>query len=224
MFSECSWRGWLARVSSSCHFNFDASARSTPLRIHLQGFVFDDTVSSNQSLLSAMTRPAFLSILEHFEDHEPESGACAIIYVDNRKQARFSCWFDDFDNGRVCPLCRFKFQSRVSWGFFPVCPKPDGNWQRFGIDFECPAAPWNRFYHESLSGKDKSIVSEAQCVRKGSLLWCHGRPREFWGTAPLVIVLGTHHYEGRERRFVEYPPVTFSACSDTLKASSKLRL
>ena len=62
------------------------------------------------------------------------------------------------------------------------------------------------YYHESLSAKDKSVVNEAcssgrvqVVVVARSSLW------EFEETAPLVIVLGSHHYEGRERRFIEYP-------------------
>ena len=187
-------------------FNFDASARSTPLRIHLQGFVFDDTVSSNQSLLSAMTRPAFLTILENFEDHERDKGACAIVYVDNRKQARGLAV--DFMTLAMAESARLVNSNSDLSGDYSLfargTPMDVDTLSESTLSALIPHGI--AYYHESLSAKDKSVVNEAcssgrvqVVVVARSSLW------EFEETAPLVIVLGSHHYEGRERRFIEYP-------------------
>ena len=187
-------------------FNFDASARSTPLRIHLQGFVFDDTVSSNQSLLSAMTRPAFLTILENFEDHGSDKGACAIVYVDNRKQARGLAV--DFMTLAMAESARLVNSNSDLSGDYSLfargTPMDVDTLSESTLSALIPHGI--AYYHESLSAKDKSVVNEAcssgrvqVVVVARSSLW------EFEETAPLVIVLGSHHYEGRERRFIEYP-------------------
>lgn len=189
-------------------FNFDASARSTPLRIHLQGFVFDDTVSNNQSLLSAMTRPAFLSILEQFEEGEDEqTGPCAIVYVDNRRQAR-SLAVDLMtltmaESARIVNLKVNEYNEDYSL-FVRGSPM-----EIDGVSESTLAALMPHgiaYYHESLCEKDKYLVKDA-CT-KGRIKVVVVARTSLWQfelSAPFVIVFSTHHYEGRERRFVEYP-------------------
>lgn len=187
-------------------FNFDASARSTPLRIHLQGFAFDDTVSNNQALLASMTRPAFLSILEQFEEEEAEeSGPCAIIYVDNRKQARSLAV--DLMTLTMAESARLVNSNNLSEDyslFVRGSPMEIDGVTETTLSALMPHGI--AYYHESLSGKDKSIVTGAfnqgrvkVVIVSRTSMW------EFEPSAPLVIVFATHHYEGRERRFVEYP-------------------
>ena len=194
-------------------FNFDSSARPTPLRINLQSFVFDDTISNDQTLLTAMTRPAFLSILEHFEgvvaaeEEEEDLGPCAIIYVDNRRQAR-SLAVDlmtltmaessRISNTKPEIVDDFSLFARGS----PIDLVECANESTLAALMPHGIA----YYHESLSETDKNLVTGAcdagrvkVIVVARSSLW------EFGASASLVIVFGTHHYEGRERRFVEYP-------------------
>ena len=192
-------------------FNFDASARSTPLRIHLQSFVFDDTVSNNQSLLSAMTRPSFLSILESFEDHSDDvSGSCAIVYVDNRRQARSLAV--DFMTLAMAESARIVNSKDgvdlpEDYSLFARGSPMENDEVTLNESTLAALIPHGiAYYHESLCAKDKAVVSEACAsgrvqvvVVARTSLW------EFEGVAPLVVVLGTHHYEGRERRFIEYP-------------------
>lgn len=192
-------------------FNFDASARSTPLRIHLQSFVFDDTVSNDQSLLSAMTRPAFLSILDNFEeDHISDNGVCAIVYVDNRKQARsLAVDFMTLAMAESARIVNSKDGTYLSEEYSLFAGGSPMEIDEASLTESTLAAliPHGiAYYHESLNLKDKVVVSEACAsgrikvvVVSRTSLW------EFEGTSPLVIVFGTHHYEGRERRFVEYP-------------------
>lgn len=195
---------WLG-CSPAAVFNFDASARPTPLRIHLQSFLFDDTASNNKSLLNAMTRPAFLSILEAFDANEPGSPT-ALVYVDNRKQAR-ALAVD------LMTLSMAESARRVHGS--PDLPDDYSLFCRgspFEDAFETGESSLSAllphgigYYHESLSAKDKSLVQESFAsgrlqvvVVSRSSLWDWQVP------APLVVILGTHTYEGRERRFIEY--------------------
>lgn len=200
---------WLG-CSPVAIFNFDASSRTNPLRIHLQGFVFDDTVSNNQSLLSAMTRPAFISILENFDAES--LGSCAIVYVDNRKQARALAV--DLMTLAMAESARIinsnsnlkDVEVREDFSLFARGSPMETELALSETTLAALIPHGIAYYHESLSLKDKSFVSNS--FKSGQIkvivvarnsLW------EFEETAPLVIVLGTHHYEGRERRFIEYP-------------------
>lgn len=202
---------WLG-CSPVAVFNFDSSARTCPLRTHLHGFVFDDNSSNNHALLSAMARPAFLSILEVFKESEDTSCACTcIVYVDNRKQARTVAI--DLMTLAMAESARLVVSSNSTSSPLP------SDYSLFArsspMDFESPLheaalsalIPHGiAYYHESLTAEDKTAVTGL--LKTGSIKVVVVSRTSMWDfecTAPLVIVAGTHTYEGRERRFIEYP-------------------
>lgn len=196
---------WLG-CSPATTFNFDATSRSCPLQIHLQGFVFEDSSSSNSSLLNSFTRPAFLSILEAFGKNEP-GHPTAIIYVDNRKQARALAV--DLLTLAMAESARLVATSNglpEDYSFFMRGSPYSEPFETHESALSAILPHGIGYYHESLNSSDKQLISDR--FRNGDLqvvivsrscLW------EWNYSAPLVVVFGTHTYEGKERRFVEYP-------------------
>ncbi len=196
---------WLG-CSLATVFNFDASARLSPLRIHLNSFVFDDSASSNSSLLNAMTRPAFLSVVEAFDKNEPDCPT-SIVYVDNRKQARALAV--DFLTLSMAESARRAYATSELADDYSLFMRGSSCSDEFSVRESALSVLLSHgvaYYHESLHSSDKEVVKKLfkmgqlqVVVVSRSSLW------EWSLNAPLVVVFGTHSYEGKERRFVEYP-------------------
>ncbi|PMD25163.1 Sec63-domain-containing protein [Hyaloscypha hepaticicola] len=169
-------------------YNFSPHARSVPLELHIQSF----TIPHFPSLMLAMAKPAYLSILQM----SPETPA--IIFVPSRKQAR-----------------------ATTRDLLLACAASDDEDQFLHADVAEMTSILERiqeealaeaishgigYYHEALSTSDKRIVKHLYdhgaiqvLVASRDVCW------ELDCTAHLVIVMGTQYYEGREHRYVDYP-------------------
>ncbi|KAI9792571.1 MAG: DEIH-box ATPase [Peltula sp. TS41687] len=177
-------------IGASKHtiYNFSPKARPVPLELHIQSF----SIPHFPSLMLAMAKPAYLSILQMSPDKP------AMIFVPSRKQARATaldllaaCVADDNEDrflhvevNDIAPLLnRINEQSlaeSVSHGI--------------------------GYYHEALSYNDKRIVQHL--FDNGAIQVLLASRDVCWElecTAHLVIVMGTQFFEGREHRYVDYP-------------------
>ncbi|CZT48004.1 related to ATP dependent RNA helicase [Rhynchosporium secalis] len=169
-------------------YNFSPHVRSVPLELHIQSF----TVSHFPSLMLAMAKPTYLSILQMSPDKP------AIIFVPSRKQARsttrdllLACLAsDDEDRFLHADVDQMK----------PLL-------ERIGEEALAEALSHGvGYYHEALSTSDKRIVKHLYdngaiqvMVASRDVCW------ELDCIAHLVVVMGTQYYEGREHRYVDYP-------------------
>ncbi|GCB24855.1 pre-mRNA-splicing factor brr2 [Aspergillus awamori] len=169
-------------------YNFSPHARPVPLELHIQSF----TIPHFPSLMLAMARPAYLSILQLSPDKP------AIVFVPSRKQTRSTamdllaaCATDDdedrFLNADVNELA--PLLSRIN-------ERTLAESLTHGIGY----------YHEALSPTDKRIVSHLFSI--GAIQVLLASRDVCWElnlTAHLVIVMGTQFFEGREHRYIDYP-------------------
>ncbi|OJJ71614.1 hypothetical protein ASPBRDRAFT_42964 [Aspergillus brasiliensis CBS 101740] len=169
-------------------YNFSPHARPVPLELHIQSF----TIPHFPSLMLAMARPAYLSILQLSPDKP------AIVFVPSRKQTRSTamdllaaCATDDdedrFLNADVNELA--PLLSRIN-------EQTLAESLSHGIGY----------YHEALSATDKRIVSHLFSI--GAIQVLLASRDVCWEldlTAHLVVVMGTQFFEGREHRYIDYP-------------------
>ncbi|CAK5277379.1 unnamed protein product [Mycena citricolor] len=179
---------WIGAPSHAI-FNFSPSARPLDMDIHLQSF----TIPHFPSLMIAMSKPAYLAIVEH-SPFKP-----VIVFVPSRRQCRLTvddllihCAADDKpdrflnvdDVEVIAPhLANISDQDLVE------CLK-------HGIGF----------YHEALSKQDKRIVQ--RLFESGAVQVLVASRDTAWSlpvASYMVIIMGVQSYEGREHRYVDYP-------------------
>ena len=169
-------------------YNFSPHARSVPLELHIQSF----TIPHFPSLMLAMAKPAYLSILQMSPDTP------AIVFVPSRKQARATTR----DLLLVCAASddEDRFLHANVEEMMPILER---------IQEEALAEAISHgigYYHEALSTNDKRIVKHL--YEQGAIQTLVASRDVCWEldcTAHLVIVMGTQYYEGREHRYVDYP-------------------
>ena len=169
-------------------YNFSPHVRSVPLELHIQSF----TVPHFPSLMLAMAKPTYLSILQMSPDKP------ALVFVPSRKQVR-----------------------ATTRDLLAACIANDDEDRFLHVDVEELKPLLERireealaeaishgigYYHEALSTGDKRIVKHLfdngaiqVMVASRDVCW------ELDCKAHLVIVMGTQFYEGREHRYVDYP-------------------
>ena len=177
---------WLG-ANKQTIYNFSPMARPVGLQLHIQSF----TIPHFPSLMMAMSRPAYQSILQMSPDKP------VIAFVPGRKQVRASavdilnaCIMDDdpdrFLHADVSELT--PFLERIE-------EKTLAQSLEHGIGY----------YHEALSTSDKRIVSHLFKIGAIQLMLCSRDVCwEIPFTAHLVIVMGTQFFVGREHRYVDY--------------------
>lgn len=169
-------------------FNFSPHVRPVPLELHLQSF----TIPHFPSLMLAMARPAYLSILQLSPDKP------SLIFVPNRKQVRSTaldllgaCVVDD-DEDRFLHTSVEELQPFLEH----INETALAESLKHGIGY----------YHEALSKTDKRIVKHLfQIGAIQVMLASRDVCWEIDFTAHLVVVMGTQYFEGREHRYVDYP-------------------
>jgi pre-mRNA-splicing helicase BRR2 len=169
-------------------FNFSPHVRPVPLELHIQSF----TVPHFPSLMLAMAKPTYLSILQMSPDKP------AMIFVPSRKQARATT--RDLLSACVANDDEDRFLHTDVEELRPLLDR---------IHEEALAESISHgigYYHEALSTSDKRIVKHLYnngaiqvLVASRDVCW------ELDCTAHLVIVMGTQFFEGREHRYVDYP-------------------
>ena len=169
-------------------YNFSPHVRSVHLELHIQSF----TIPHFPSLMLAMVKPTYSSIIQMSPDKP------AIVFVPGRKQTRTTalnllaaCIADDDED-------RFLHAS-----IDEITPLLDRIHERALAE---SISHGIGYFHEALSSSDKRIVSHLYgigaiqvMVASRDVCW------EMNVSAYLVIVMGTQFFEGREHRYVDYP-------------------
>lgn len=177
-------------IGASKHtiYNFSPHARPVPLELHIQSF----TIPHFPSLMLAMSRPAYQSILQLSPDKP------ALVFVPSRKQTR-----------------------STAMDLLAACAMDDDEDRFLNADLEELAPLLSRiqeqtlatslthgigYYHEALSPTDKRIVSHLFSI--GAIQVLLASRDVCWElnlTAHLVIVMNTQFFDGREHRYIDYP-------------------
>ncbi|KAI6249552.1 Pre-mRNA-splicing factor brr2 [Erysiphe necator] len=169
-------------------YNFSPHVRFVPLELHVQSF----TNPHFPSLMLAMSKPAYLSILQM----SPEKPV--IVFVPSRKQTRATTL--DILSACVASDNEDRFLHAEVEQLKPLLERVQEGALATAISHGIG------YYHEALSKNDKRIVKHLYdngaiqvLVASRDVCW------ELNCTAHLVIILGTQFYEGREHRYVDYP-------------------
>jgi pre-mRNA-splicing helicase BRR2 len=170
-------------------YNFSPHVRPVPLELHITS----SSIPHFPSLMLALAKPTYTSIIQMSADQP------AIVFVPSRKQTRATtrdllaaCLADD-DEDRFLHTDVEKMR--------PLLER---------IHEEALAEAISHgvgYYHEALSQSDKRIVKHLfdlgaiqVLVASREVCW------ELGSTAHLVVVMGTQYFEGREHRYMDYPP------------------
>ncbi|KAL9092972.1 MAG: hypothetical protein Q9159_000596 [Coniocarpon cinnabarinum] len=169
-------------------FNFAPNKRPIPIELHIQSF----SIPHFPSMMLAMARPAYQSIVQHASDKP------SMVFVSGRKQVRRTaldilgcCIADDAED-------RFLYTSI-------------GEIQRVLDRVKEPALAESLthgigYHHEALSVFDKQAVR--YLFQQGAIQVVIASRDCCWEidfNAHLVVVMGTQFFDGHEHRYVDYP-------------------
>ncbi|KAF7771727.1 hypothetical protein Agabi119p4_6038 [Agaricus bisporus var. burnettii] len=178
---------WIGAKSHTI-FNFSPNARPLNMEIHIQSF----TIPHFPSLMIAMSKPAYLAILE-YSPSKP-----VIVFVPSRRQCRLTvddlvthCAADD-DPERFLYTELDKLQPHLDH----LSDKGLIETLKHGIGY----------YHEALSRQDKIIVQ--RLFESGAIQVLVASKDTAWSlpvASHMVIIMGVQSYEGKEHRYVDYP-------------------
>lgn len=178
---------WMGAPSHAI-FNFSPSARPLDMDIHLQSF----TIPHFPSLLIAMSKPAYLAIME-YSPTKP-----VIIFVPSRRQCRLSvddilthCSADD-KSDRFLNIELEDLQPHLNH----IHDEGLVETLKHGIGY----------FHEALDPQDKRIVQ--RLFESGAIQVLVASKDTVWSlpvAAYMVIIMGVQYYEGKEHRYIDYP-------------------
>ncbi|KAG1789995.1 putative RNA helicase [Suillus plorans] len=178
---------WMGAPSHAI-FNFSPSSRPLDMDIHLQSF----TIPHFPSLMIAMSKPAYLSIVEH-SPTKP-----VVIFVPSRRQCRLTvddllihCGADS-DPDRFLNIEEADLQPHLDH----ISDKSLVECLKHGIGY----------YHEALDKQDKRIVE--RLFQSGAVQVLVASKDTAWSlpvASYMVIIMGVQYYEGKEHRYVDYP-------------------
>ncbi|XP_060169501.1 DExH-box ATP-dependent RNA helicase DExH14 isoform X3 [Lycium barbarum] len=178
---------WLG-VDETGLFNFKPSVRPVPLEVHIQGYPGKFYCPR----MNSMNKPAYAAICTH-SPTKP-----VLIFVSSRRQTRLT----------ALDLIQFAASDEYSRQFISM---PEDSLQmvlsqvtdqnlkhtlQFGIGL----------HHAGLNDKDRSLAEELFANNKIQVLVCTSTLA--WGVnlpAHLVIIKGTEYYDGKAKRYVDFP-------------------
>ncbi|KAF3912422.1 hypothetical protein ABW20_dc0100492 [Dactylellina cionopaga] len=180
---------WIGATSHTI-FNFSPLDRPIPLEIHMQSF----TIPHHPSLMLAMVKPVYQAVVQHAGTER------AIVFVSSRKECRSS-------SVDLLTQCISADDEDI---FLHADPEDEGFLKMLEKVQEKALAESLKhgigYFHEALSKSDKQIVS--YLFEAGAIQVLFATKDVCWEldtTAPLVVVMGTQSFEGREHRYVDYP-------------------
>ncbi|KAH0834659.1 putative RNA helicase [Lanmaoa asiatica] len=178
---------WIGAPSHAI-FNFSPSSRPLDMDIHLQSF----TIPHYPSLMIAMSKPAYLAIVEHSPTRP------VIVFVSSRRQCRMTvddlllhCTADN-DPDRFLNIDEADLQPHLDH----VSDKGLVECLKHGIGY----------YHEALDKQDKVIVE--RLFESGAIQVLVASKDTAWSlpvASYMVIIMGVQFFEGKEHRYVDYP-------------------
>ncbi|CAI9111861.1 OLC1v1012190C1 [Oldenlandia corymbosa var. corymbosa] len=178
---------WLG-VEEGGLFNFKPSVRPVPLEVHIQGYPGKFYCPR----MNSMNKPAYAAICTH------SPAKPVLIFVSSRRQTRLT----------ALDLIQFAASDEQPRQFLAIQEESlqmilsqitDQNLRhtlQFGIGL----------HHAGLNDKDRSLVEELFANNKIQILVCTSTLA--WGVnlpAHLVIIKGTEYYDGKSKRYVDFP-------------------
>ncbi|KAK4804036.1 hypothetical protein SAY86_003853 [Trapa natans] len=178
---------WLG-VGETGLFNFKPSVRPVPLEVHIQGYPGKFYCPR----MNSMNKPAYAAICTH-SPTKP-----VLIFVSSRRQTRLT----------ALDLIQFAASDEHPRQFLSLAEEElqmilgqitDQNLRhtlQFGIGL----------HHAGLNDKDRSLAEELFANNKIQVLVCTSTLA--WGVnlpAHLVIIKGTEYYDGKSKRYVDFP-------------------
>ncbi|XP_020519141.1 DExH-box ATP-dependent RNA helicase DExH14 [Amborella trichopoda] len=178
---------WLG-VDDIGFFNFKPSVRPVPLEVHIQGYPGKFYCPR----MNSMNKPAYAAICTH-SPTKP-----VLIFVSSRRQTRLT----------ALDLIQFAASDERARQFLSI---PEDSLEmllsqvtdlnlrhtlQFGIGL----------HHAGLNDRDRSLVEELFVNNKIQVLVCTSTLA--WGVnlpAHLVVIKGTEYYDGRTKRYVDFP-------------------
>ncbi|KAF9624190.1 hypothetical protein IFM89_008128 [Coptis chinensis] len=173
-------------------FNFKPSVRPVPLEVHIQASDMGYPGKFYCPRMNSMNKPAYAAICTH-SPTKP-----VLIFVSSRRQTRLT----------ALDLIQFAASDEHSRQFLNMPEEAlqmvlsqltDQNLKhtvQFGIGL----------HHAGLNDKDRSLVEELFANNKIQVLVCTSTLA--WGVnlpAHLVIIKGTEYYDGKAKRYVDFP-------------------
>eukprot|EP00656_Telonema_subtile_P033410 TRINITY_DN3701_c0_g1_i2.p1 TRINITY_DN3701_c0_g1~~TRINITY_DN3701_c0_g1_i2.p1 ORF type:complete len:1741 (-),score=696.10 TRINITY_DN3701_c0_g1_i2:270-5492(-) len=178
---------WIG-CSSHSLYNFDPTVRIVPLELQIQGF----DIANYGARMLAMAKPTYNAICSLSPDKP------VIIFVPTRKQARdtsmdlLTYTLADDRPTRFLHLPVEELEPYMS----KIRDKALDTTLRAGVGF----------IHEAMTAEEQLIVSNLYSA--GAVQVMVVEASMCWGlndSAHLVIVQGTSHFDGLERRYTDYP-------------------
>ena len=179
---------WLG-IKQGGLFNFKPSVRPVPLEVHIEGFPGKHYCPR----MATMNKPVFKSILSH-SPHKP-----VLVFVSSRRQTRLTAidliGYLAIDNN---PKQWLKMEEGESLDrLLKEVQDPNlRNFLSFGIGV----------HHAGLHENDRKVTEELFVEQKIQILIATSTLA--WGVnfpAHLVVVKGTEYYDGKLKRYVDFP-------------------
>ncbi|XP_029640230.1 activating signal cointegrator 1 complex subunit 3 isoform X1 [Octopus sinensis] len=169
-------------------FNFRPSVRPVPLEVHVSGFPGQHYCPR----MASMNKPVFNAIKTH------SSTRPVLIFVSSRRQTRLTAldligFLATEDNPKQWLQMPDEEMDNILLGVHDVNLK-------LTLAFGCG------LHHAGLQEKDRKIVEELFVNQKIQVLIATSTLA--WGVnfpAHLVIIKGTEYYDGKTRRYVDFP-------------------
>ncbi|XP_050379201.1 DExH-box ATP-dependent RNA helicase DExH14 [Argentina anserina] len=178
---------WLG-VGETGLFNFKPSVRPVPLEVHIQGYPGKFYCPR----MNSMNKPSYAAICTH-SPTKP-----VLIFVSSRRQTRLTAL--DLIQYAASDEHPRQFLSipeeELQMVLYQVADSNLRHTLQFGIGL----------HHAGLNDKDRSLVEELFANNKIQVLVCTSTLA--WGVnlpAHLVIIKGTEFYDGKTKRYVDFP-------------------
>lgn len=181
---------WMG-VSNKSLFNFSPKVRPTPLEIYFQSF----DQNNFSSRLMAMAKPVYNAVSRH-SDKKP-----TIVFVPSRRQAQLTAidlmsYKDTLDGSSF--LSENTVETALKIAEIARCLKEPTLQQVVSAGVG--------FVHEGMSEDDWDTVTGLFTDNSIGVLVCpYSLCWKLSASAHLVVIMGTETYDGRERRYADYP-------------------
>ncbi|XP_022736597.1 DExH-box ATP-dependent RNA helicase DExH14 isoform X2 [Durio zibethinus] len=169
-------------------FNFKPSVRPVPLEVHIQGY----PGKYYSPRMTSMNKPAYAAICTH-SPTKP-----VLIFVSSRRQTRLTAL--DLIQFAASDENPRQFLNMVEEALQMVLSQVTDQNLRHTLQFGIG------LHHAGLNDKDRSLVEELFANNKIQVLVCTSTLA--WGVnlpAHLVIIKGTEYYDGKTKRYVDFP-------------------
>ncbi|KAJ4821369.1 Activating signal cointegrator 1 complex subunit 3 [Rhynchospora pubera] len=178
---------WLG-VEEQGLFNFKPSVRPVPLEVHIQGYPGKFYCPR----MNSMNKPAYAAICTH------SPAKPVLIFVSSRRQTRLTAL--DLIQLAASDEKPRQFLNMAENNLEMVLSQVSDSNLRHTLQFGIG------LHHAGLNDKDRSLVEELFANNKIQILVCTSTLA--WGVnlpAHLVIIKGTEFYDGKTKRYVDFP-------------------